>query len=116
MVEGEPLDDPTCEWLERWFRDQVFPVLTPQALDLINRYRERAKGQGIDPFGYNFVPYVYAAAQVLATAVQATQSLAQRRATDRQLLRELVLEQPLTQHDLAGENGILERHIDAIGE
>ena len=43
--------------------------------DVLDKYRERAKGQGIDPFGYNFAPYGYAAGQVLAAAVTATKSL-----------------------------------------
>src|SRR5205085_3613335 len=36
----------------------------PGVQELLHKYQERAKGQGIDPFGYNFVPYGYAAAQV----------------------------------------------------
>lgn len=43
--------------------------------EVLAKYRERAKGQGIDPFGYTFVPYAYAAGQVLATAVERTKSL-----------------------------------------
>jgi branched-chain amino acid transport system substrate-binding protein len=42
--------------------------------ELLNKYRERAKGQGVDPFGYNFAPYGYAAGQVLAAAVEGTKS------------------------------------------
>ena len=38
----------------------------PGAQDVLKKYQERAKGQGIYPFGYNFVPYGYATAQVLA--------------------------------------------------
>lgn len=58
---------------------EVFvPVPTfdfPGVKDLLARYREQAKGKGIDPFGYNFAPYGYAAGQVLAQAVEATKSL-----------------------------------------
>lgn len=43
--------------------------------EVLAKYRERAKGQGIDPFGYTFVPYAYAAGQVMATAVERTKSL-----------------------------------------
>jgi branched-chain amino acid transport system substrate-binding protein len=43
--------------------------------DVLDKYRERAKGQGIDPFGFNFAPYGFAAGQVLASAVTATKSL-----------------------------------------
>lgn len=54
----------------------------PGVQDVLAKYRERAKGQGIDPFGYNFVPFAYAAAQVLATAVEATKSLDHRKLAD----------------------------------
>ena len=58
---------------------EVFvPVPTysfPGTQELLNKYQERAKGQGIDPFGYGFVPFGYAAAQVLGMAVEATKSL-----------------------------------------
>jgi branched-chain amino acid transport system substrate-binding protein len=47
----------------------------PGVRDVLAKYQERAKGQGIDPFGYGFVPYGYAAAQVLGMAVEATKSL-----------------------------------------
>ena len=49
---------------------------------LLGKYRERAKGQGVDPFGYNFAPYGYAAAQVLADAVEATKSFDQSKIAD----------------------------------
>ena len=42
--------------------------------ELLEKYRERAKGQGVDPFGYNFAPFGYAAGQVLAQAVEGTKS------------------------------------------
>jgi branched-chain amino acid transport system substrate-binding protein len=58
---------------------EVFiPVPTlffPGTKDVLDKYRERAKGQGIDPFGFNFAPYGYAAGQVLAEAVTATKGL-----------------------------------------
>ncbi len=58
---------------------EVFvPVPTysfPGTRELLSKYQERAKGQGIDPFGYGFVPFGYAAAQVLGVAVEATKSL-----------------------------------------
>jgi branched-chain amino acid transport system substrate-binding protein len=47
----------------------------PGVQDLLKKYHERAKGQGIDPFGYGFVPYGYAAAQILGMAVEGTKSL-----------------------------------------
>ncbi|HJX10875.1 MAG TPA: amino acid ABC transporter substrate-binding protein [Candidatus Binatia bacterium] len=58
---------------------EVFmPVPTlnfPGTKDVLDKYRERAKGQGIDPFGFNFAPYGFATGQVLAAAVTATKSL-----------------------------------------
>ncbi len=47
----------------------------PGVADVLKRYREKAAGQKIDPFGYGFVPFGYAAGQVLAQAVQGTKSL-----------------------------------------
>ena len=43
--------------------------------DVLKRYRAKAAGEKIDPFGYGFVPFGYAAGQVLAEAVTATKSL-----------------------------------------
>ncbi len=47
----------------------------PGVADVLKRYREKAAGQKIDPFGYGFVPFGYAAGQVLAQAVEGTKSL-----------------------------------------
>lgn len=47
----------------------------PGLQDVLGKYRARAAGQGIDPLGYGFVPFGYAAGQVLATAVTQTKSL-----------------------------------------
>ncbi len=33
VVEGEPLDEKAEAWLDQHFREQIFPVLTPQAID-----------------------------------------------------------------------------------
>jgi branched-chain amino acid transport system substrate-binding protein len=54
----------------------------PGVQELLSKYRERAKGQGVDPFGYNFAPYGYAAGQVLATAVEGTKNLDQAAIAD----------------------------------
>jgi branched-chain amino acid transport system substrate-binding protein len=43
----------------------------------IEAYQKRAQGQGIDPLGYAFPPFGYAAGQVLAEAVKATGTLDQ---------------------------------------
>jgi branched-chain amino acid transport system substrate-binding protein len=47
----------------------------PEAVDLLKRYQAKAAGLGIDPLGTNFVPFGYAAGQVLAQSVEATNSL-----------------------------------------
>ncbi|MPZ57388.1 MAG: ABC transporter substrate-binding protein [Rhizobiales bacterium] len=47
----------------------------PGLKEVMDKYRQRAAGQKIDPFGYGFVPFGYAAGQVLAAAVTATNSL-----------------------------------------
>jgi len=50
------------------------PFEFPGVADLFNRYQAKATGQGVDPLGYGFVPFGYAAGQVLAQAVEATKS------------------------------------------
>jgi branched-chain amino acid transport system substrate-binding protein len=47
----------------------------PGTADLIKRYQEKAAGEKIDPIGYSFAPFGYAAGQVLAQAVEGTGSL-----------------------------------------
>ena len=49
----------------------------PGLADLLKRYRAVAAGEKIDPFGYAYVPFGYAAGQVLAQAVEGAQSLDQ---------------------------------------
>ncbi|MGP0091271.1 MAG: amino acid ABC transporter substrate-binding protein [Xanthobacteraceae bacterium] len=44
---------------------------------VLAKYQARAPGEGADPLGYNYVPYGYAAVQVLGEAVEATKSLDQ---------------------------------------
>jgi branched-chain amino acid transport system substrate-binding protein len=51
------------------------PFDFPGVADVLKRYREQAAGQKIDPFGHAFVPFGYAAGQVLAQAVDGTGSL-----------------------------------------
>ncbi len=43
--------------------------------ELVQKYRTRATGQGIDPLGYGYIPFSYGAGQVLAKAVEETKSL-----------------------------------------
>jgi len=47
----------------------------PGDADLLKRYRTAAADEKIDPLGYGFVPFGYAAGQVLAQAVEGTKSL-----------------------------------------
>jgi branched-chain amino acid transport system substrate-binding protein len=44
----------------------------PGVADLFKRYQAKATGQGVDPLGYGFAPFGYAAGQVLAKAVEET--------------------------------------------
>jgi branched-chain amino acid transport system substrate-binding protein len=43
--------------------------------EMLAKYQERAAGQGVDPLGYGFAPFAYAAGQVIATAVENAKSL-----------------------------------------
>jgi len=54
----------------------------PGVADVLKRYREKAAGQKIDPFGYGFVPFGYAAGQVLAQAVEGTKGLDHKKLAD----------------------------------
>lgn len=47
----------------------------PGLQDVLAKYRVKAAGEKIDPFGYGFVPFAYAAGQILAEAVTATKGL-----------------------------------------
>ncbi len=48
-----------------------FPGLKP----MLEKYQAKAPALGIDPLGYGFTPFAYAAGEVLAQAVEATKSL-----------------------------------------
>jgi branched-chain amino acid transport system substrate-binding protein len=50
------------------------PFEFPGVADLFKRYQAKAGGQGVDPLGHGFVPFGYAAGQVLAKAVEETKS------------------------------------------
>jgi branched-chain amino acid transport system substrate-binding protein len=43
--------------------------------EVLAKYQKRAAGQGVDPLGYGFAPFAYAAGQVIATAVENSKSL-----------------------------------------
>ena len=49
--------------------------ITPGIAALTRKYQAQAPALGIDPLGYTFPPYGYAACEVLATAVRETNSL-----------------------------------------
>jgi len=54
------------------------PAFTfPGTLDLLQKYREVAKSQGLDPMGWSYPPLGYAAGQVLAQAVEGAKTLDQ---------------------------------------
>jgi branched-chain amino acid transport system substrate-binding protein len=54
------------------------PAFTfPGTLDVLAKYQAIAKTQGIDPIGWSFAPLGYAAGQVMAQAVEATNGLDQ---------------------------------------
>jgi branched-chain amino acid transport system substrate-binding protein len=57
-----------------------FWLPTPQmagaeALDVIKRYQERARGEGVDPIGIYVPPWAYAFAQILEQSIKATNSI-----------------------------------------
>jgi branched-chain amino acid transport system substrate-binding protein len=47
----------------------------PRAVEVLKRYEAKAAGQGMDPLGTNFVPFGYAAGEVLAQSIEGTGSL-----------------------------------------
>ena len=47
----------------------------PGVKELLDKYRQQRCRKGVDPLGYGFVPFAYAAGQVIATAVANTASL-----------------------------------------
>ena len=54
------------------------PAFTfPGTLELLEKYRAVAKAQGLDPMGWSYPPLGYAAAQVLAQAVEGSKTLDQ---------------------------------------
>jgi branched-chain amino acid transport system substrate-binding protein len=56
--------------------ESFLPALDfPGLRDVMARYQAIAPSRGIDPLGYGYVPFGYAAGQVLAAAVTATRSL-----------------------------------------
>ena len=54
----------------------------PGLADVLKRYRAVAAGEKLDPFGYGFVPFGYAAGQILGQAVEAIKSLDQNALAD----------------------------------
>jgi branched-chain amino acid transport system substrate-binding protein len=54
----------------------------PGLKELLDKYQANAPARGIDPLGYGYVPFAYAAGQVLAKAVADTKSLDHGRLAD----------------------------------
>jgi branched-chain amino acid transport system substrate-binding protein len=54
----------------------------PGLKELLARYQAKAPGLKIDPVGYDFIPFGYAAGQVLGQAVEATNSLDHQKLAD----------------------------------
>ncbi len=46
----------------------------PGSQELLQKYQSRAPAENVDPLGYNFAPFGYAAMQALAAAVEGTKS------------------------------------------
>jgi branched-chain amino acid transport system substrate-binding protein len=58
---------------ESFVRTETFNF--PGVTDLMRRYQAKAASLGIDPLGHSYVPFAYAAGQVLEKAVEETGSL-----------------------------------------
>ena len=56
--------------------------MTPDVKALLTKYQAIAPKEGLDPLGYSFPPFGYAAGQVLADAVTGTDSLDQDKIAD----------------------------------
>src|SRR5260370_40448303 len=54
----------------------------PGVLDFLKKYQARAGSEGVDPLGYYLPPFAYANLQVLAAAVESTNSLDQAKLAD----------------------------------
>jgi branched-chain amino acid transport system substrate-binding protein len=50
-------------------------MASAEALDVIKRYQERARGEGVDPIGIYVPPWAYAFAQILEQSIKGTGSI-----------------------------------------
>jgi branched-chain amino acid transport system substrate-binding protein len=50
-------------------------MIGPGVMDLVRRYQERARGEGVDPIGIYVPPWAYALAQILEQSIVATNSV-----------------------------------------
>jgi branched-chain amino acid transport system substrate-binding protein len=56
--------------------ESFVPALNfPGSAELLQKYQAKAPSLGIDPLGYGFAPFAYAAGQLIAKAVEETNSL-----------------------------------------
>jgi branched-chain amino acid transport system substrate-binding protein len=62
---------------------EPFPAMEyPGVMNMLARYQEAAKGQGVDPLGYFLAPAAYAYVQVLGEAVEGAKTLDQAKLAD----------------------------------
>jgi len=57
-------------------------LLSPAVSDLIKRYQSRASAEGVDALGYYMVPFAYSQLQVLQQAIDATNSINDKKLAD----------------------------------
>jgi branched-chain amino acid transport system substrate-binding protein len=65
--------------------DYWLPVPTmmfPGIADLVKKYQARAQSEGVDALGYYMAPWAYAQLEVLGQAIEATNSLDDRKLAD----------------------------------
>ncbi len=69
-------------WVNYDFWLPVPKMQFPGVNDLMKKYQERAKAEGVDPLGYYMAPWGYAQLQVLGDAITATKSLDDQKIAD----------------------------------
>ncbi len=57
-------------------------LIAPGVEDMLHKYQDRAKAEGVDPFGYYVVPLAYSQLQILQQAIEATKSLDDKKLAD----------------------------------
>jgi branched-chain amino acid transport system substrate-binding protein len=54
----------------------------PGSKEFMDKYQQRAAGEGVDPLGYYMAPFAYGQMQVLQQAIEATKSLEDKKLSD----------------------------------